>query len=85
MPRIDKLKKQIKRTPVPKNITWADLRWLLQQLGYEEDTTGGGSHVRFFHHGLDDVIDLHKPHPSNEVKPFYIKSVRAKLEELQLI
>jgi len=59
--------------------TWDELCSLLIKLGYTKEE-GAGSRVKFDNGNASDLINLHKPHPSNEVKAYVMKQVREKLE-----
>ncbi len=58
--------------------TWHELCSLLVKLGYTQEE-GDGSRVKFDNGNATDLINLHKPHPSNEVKAYVIRQVREKL------
>ncbi len=67
---------------IPKNFTWDELVKLLNHLGYIEKSTKGktgGSRRKFVNDKLD-IINLHKPHPSNIVKQYVIKQIIEKLD-----
>jgi len=68
----------------PKTFTWNELITTLTALGYQE-IQGGGSRVKFENGNPDHLINLHKPHPSNEMKQYAIRQVIAKLKEAKLI
>ena len=57
---------------------WKELATLLTQLGYKK-LEGAGSRVKFIKG--DTIIDLHKPHPSPEMKRYAIKDVIEKLKQ----
>jgi len=59
--------------PVPKNLAWADLESLLRNIGCEV-IEGDGSRVGFECETMR--LDLHRPHPGKEAKPYQIKLVR---------
>lgn len=63
---------------------WKDLVSLLTHLGYEQ-IEGSGSRVKFDNGNAEDLINLHKPHPGNEVKAYVIRQVREKLEQGDLL
>ncbi|WML89080.1 type II toxin-antitoxin system HicA family toxin [Thiothrix lacustris] len=48
------------------------------KLGYTQEE-GDGSRVKFDNGNATDLINLHKPHPGNEVKAYVIRQVREKL------
>lgn len=61
----------------PKDYTYAELKALLEKLGYEEKNRGktSGSRVAFFNPSNENIIRLHKPHPGNIVKGYAINEV----------
>lgn len=63
---------------------WNDLSSLLKLLGYEK-VEGSGSRVKFDNGNPLDMINLHKPHPGNEVKSYVIRQVREKLQSGDLL
>lgn len=65
----------------PKNFTYNELRNLLTNLGYQEDIAKEGSRVAFVHTVTQDMIRLHKPHPSNILKEYQIKQILNHLKE----
>lgn len=76
MSKIEKFKSN------PTDFTWFELVKILNHLGYFEKTTKGktgGSRVKFVNEETD-IINLHKPHPSNIVKQYVIKQIIEKLE-----
>lgn len=70
--------------PTPSDITWDELKKVLELLGYKE-LKNDGSRRKFFNKELDAIINLHKPHPSNIVKKVYIRQVIDHLESKELI
>lgn len=58
--------------------TWNELLALLTSLGYES-VEGSGSRVKFIKGEL--CVDLHRPHPGNELKLYVKKLVLAHLIE----
>lgn len=64
MSKKDKLLKRLKSNP--SDFTYNELRTLLNYLGFVENNKGktSGSRVIFFSKSLNEVIKLHKPHPS---------------------
>ena len=76
-----KLLNKFLATPIKRDLTYAELKTLLESLGYQE-REGSGSRVSFYHAILDDMIDLHKPHPNNELKLYQVKQVQKKLHEI---
>jgi len=53
-------------------------------LGYTE-LQGDGSRVKFDNGNPEDLINIHKPHPGNEMKAYAIKQVKEKLQRGGLI
>jgi hypothetical protein len=70
----------------PKTFKYSDVKRILEHLGYSEDTKGKttGSRVRFAHK-MYKPIDLHKPHPGDEMKSYLIRLVAEQLEKEGLI
>ena len=82
MAKQDKLKSKLldhRRT-----FTWQELSSLLKILGYQE-IQGNGSRVKFDNGNPDDLINLHRPHPGNEIKQYAIRQVIEKLKQADLI
>ncbi len=82
MSKLDKLIQKMSN----KNATWTwnELVSLLTKLGYEK-VEGAGSRVKFDNGNIDHLINMHKPHPSNEVKDYAIRQVREILNKGGLI
>jgi hypothetical protein len=59
--------------PIPKTLAWTDLESLLRNIGCEM-IEGDGSRVGFECGTMR--LDLHRPHPGKEAKPYQIKLVR---------
>lgn len=74
MSRNEKLIKRLLTRP--KDFSYDELRKLLLSLGYAEDNIGktSGSAVRFTN-DKKHIIRLHKPHPSNILKPYIVKII----------
>ena len=74
MSTIEKLIDRLRQHP--KDFSYADIKRVLESLGYAEDTGGKttGSAVRFIHYD-GDSIRFHKPHPGAELKLHTIKRV----------
>jgi predicted RNA binding protein YcfA (HicA-like mRNA interferase family) len=51
---------------------WRELVTLLNQLGWEK-LEGAGSRVKFQRDGV--LIELHRPHPGNELKAYAKKDI----------
>lgn len=84
MARAEKIIEKIKTKPTLSSIKWDELVWLLRRLGYEV-LNGNGSRRKFHNAEKDHLINLHEPHPGNELKTYAIDQVREKLEEIGLI
>lgn len=65
----------------PKDFKWSELTTLLNQFGYKQ-IEGSGSRVKFFLKAPRSLISLHRPHPSDILKPYQIKEIIQKLEEI---
>ena len=61
------------RDPTSRSIIFADMESLLRSIGCDIDE-GVGSHVTFLKDGLS--LDVHRPHPRKEAKPYQVKDVR---------
>lgn len=59
--------------------TWDELCSLLKKLGYRQEN-GDGSRVKFDNGTSIALINLHRPHPGNEVKAYVIRQVQEKLK-----
>lgn len=59
--------------PVCRNISWSDLVNLVKGLGGEV-AQGSGSRVRFDLNGVS--LNIHSPHPGNELKRYQVQAVR---------
>jgi len=60
-------------------LTWDELATLLGRLGYTI-RQGDGSRVKFTNGKPEEMINLHKPHPSNELKRYVKTQVIEKLK-----
>jgi len=56
------------------NFTWPELVRLLNSLGFVQ-IQGSGSRVKFDHPTTKVLINLHKPHPGNEIKTYMRRQV----------
>ncbi len=80
---MSKLEKEIERLKSkPKDYTYEEAKSLLNKLGYIENNKGktSGSRVRF-RNKENVIIDLHKPHPKNILKPYQINDLIQILKE----
>lgn len=69
----------------PKDFTYNEMQTLLCYLGFVERSKGktSGSRIEFTR-GKDTIL-LHKPHPSNQLKPYQVKQIVSVLKNLKLI
>ena len=67
----------------PKSFTYAELKTLLNKLGYEEKKMGktSRSRVAFIHSKTNHIIRLHKPHPGNELKRYQVNYLVSELKK----
>jgi predicted RNA binding protein YcfA (HicA-like mRNA interferase family) len=82
MTKADKLVARFKTAK--SDFTWNELSSMLESLGYRQQQ-GAGSRVKFDNGNPDQKINLHKPHPGNEVKIYVIRELRKKLKEWRMI
>ena len=82
MGRVEKLLDKLAQSK--STFSWTELVTLLAQQGYEKREMAG-SHVRFYHSGLDHTILLHKPHPENYIKGGALKSVKEALKQVGIL
>ena len=71
----------------PKDVRFFELKALLSSLGYEEIKTGktSGSRVAFYNEKIDDLIKMHRPHPSSVVKRCYCEEIFKHLKDKRII
>ena len=81
MSKKDKLLKKFLAVPTKKDLTFNELAALLIACGFIK-IEGAGSAVKFYHKQKDILINLHKPHPSNILKPYLIKQIQIKLKDI---
>ena len=83
MSRKEKLIKKIKSNP--KDFTYQEVKTLLGLLEFHEFNRGktSGSRVSFIHNDTKLEIKLHKPHPSNTLKPYQIELIIAVIKRLE--
>jgi len=81
MSKKNKLLKRFLEIPPRKDLTFDALSTLLLSCGYKK-LEGKGSAVKFYHEKKDNLINLHKPHPSNILKLYIIKQIQPKLKEI---
>lgn len=80
MSKKSKLLEKFLEIPPKKDLTFEELETLLLSCGYVK-FEGKGSAVKFYHKEQDNLINLHKPHPSNILKVYLIKQIQVKLKE----
>ncbi len=84
MSKKDKLIQRLKSKP--RDFTYEELKTLLNYLGFNENNKGNTSGSRVeFKDNLGRKVILHKPHPSNIIKPYKIKDIIKALDERGLI
>ena len=68
-------------------VTYQEIAYLLEKLGYEETQKGktSGSRVAFINKLEKHIIRLHKPHPGNELKDYVKKENISELKDKNLI
>lgn len=65
-------------TPVKTNIKWTAVESLIKSLGGTIDQ-GSGSRVRIV---INDIaLNIHTPHPGNELKPYQVRAIRKLFSE----
>jgi hypothetical protein len=82
MSKIEKLLEKFKS--IPNDLMWDELVKILNYFGYfgyfeltKKGKTGGSR--RKFVNELNNIINLHKPHPTNIIKKYVIKQLLEKL------
>lgn len=81
MSKKEKVVAKILSSPPRKDIRYKELESLLIGMGYKK-IEGSGSRVSFYNPEFDHLIELHKPHPGNELKAYQVKLVQTKLKEI---
>jgi hypothetical protein len=81
MARSEKLLRRLLGSPA--DFTFGELEMLLGGLGFRLSNAGGtsGSAVRFINSETDQIIRLHKPHPSPVLKQYLVKFIIDELEQ----
>ena len=66
----------------PKDFTYDEAKKILNNFGFIENNKGktSGSRVKFIDN-QNRIIELHKPHPKNILKPYQINLIINKLKE----
>lgn len=70
------------RDPVSATIVWADVERMLVHHG-ARIIEGSGSRIEVQLQGLR--VDLHRPHPQKEAKPYQVREVRALLTSAGIV
>ena len=85
--RMSKKKKLIKKLKSGSSITFEEIETLLSYLSYRRHDKGrtSGSRVCFISETTGGKIEMHKPHPSNEMKRYVVKMLIEYLEKEGLI
>lgn len=81
MSKKEKLLKRFTAVPPNSDLTYDELKALLENLGYQK-IEGSGSRVKFFNEAIRDLILLHKPHPGNILNKATIRDVQKKLKKI---
>ena len=81
---MSKKEKLIQKLLLARTFKFSELITLLKMLDYTE-LQGDGSRVKFDNGNPEDLINLHKPHPGNEMKAYAVKQVKEKLQRGGLI
>lgn len=84
---MSKLEKEIEKLKSkPKDFTYDEAKRILNNFGFVENNKGktSGSRVEF-KDNLERKIVLHKPHPSNILKPYVITKIKKQLEEWRIL
>lgn len=82
---MSKIEKDIERLKSkPKDFTYDELKRILNNLGFVEYNKGktSGSRVKFINN-RNLIIELHRPHPRNILKPYQINLIIDKLKEME--
>ena len=84
MGKIEKLIRRLKSQPF--DFTFEEAEAVLKHFGYVKSNKGrtSGSRVAFISNMYRTII-LHRPHPSNILKPYQVKQLVEALEEEGLI
>lgn len=81
MSQKSKLLTKLQRNPPPKDFRWEELILVMDILGFDLDTSGGGSHGHFvYKEDQDKVIDIYRPHPSGILYSKQLKSIVCQLK-----
>lgn len=83
MSKKEKLLEELKSKP--KDFTYQNVKTLLEYLGFYEFNKGktSGSRVVFIHKYKKLEIKIHKPHPSNTLKPYQVDIILEGIRRLE--
>ncbi|MCG8696576.1 MAG: type II toxin-antitoxin system HicA family toxin [Bacteroidales bacterium] len=84
MPKSPKNDPIVRLRSISGNYKWTELVKLLRQLGYLK-IEREGSRVAFHHPEKNLLLNVHKPHPGNNVKKYAQRKVIKHLEDSGLI
>lgn len=85
---MSKIEKTIERLKSkPKDFTYDELKRILNNLGFIENTKGktSGSRVVFENSDINKKLELHKPHPNNILKSYQINKILELLNEWRIL
>ena len=84
MSKKEKLLEKLKSKP--KDFTYNEAKVILNSLGFVENNKGKTSCSRVtFINEFNEKIDLHKPHPGNELKSYQLIKLINMLKEMEVI
>ena len=84
---MSKRQKRLERfLAIPKDFRWDELVTVMEDLGFDLDRSGGGSHGHFvLRTDPDKVIATYRPHPNGIMYSVQIKETVKKLKELGVL
>lgn len=86
MSKDQKRKDKLTKSPPPKDLRWDELVAVMNDLGFNFDSSGGGSHGHFvLHSDKDKAISTYRPHPSGIMYVAQIKEIVSKLKEWDIL
>lgn len=82
MSKDQKRKNRLTKLPPPKDFRWEELVAVMNDLGFEFDSSKGGSHGHFvLHSDKNKTISTYRPHPSGIMYGIQLKEIVNKLTE----
>lgn len=69
---------EIYAQPIKRNLNWSKVVSLIEALGGKLEQ-GDGSRVRIVLG--NQSLNIHTPHPGNELKPYQVRAIRALLQQ----